>query len=157
MQPKWYYQHTAPTVIYRQQHVQQTMLQDVTSFICHSVKQCELHCNLPCLVGHGFSSHSVHNSTLHIFPLLKVCRVGLLLNWFMLSSLPSFYVFADLLSLHLRFMKGLVRYNIFNTLLQAGSCKKNNNRNKSRKTTTTLTYKHSNLLKTHTHTHKTKG
>jgi len=36
----------------------------------------------------------------------------------------------------------LLRKNQFplNTLLQAGSCKKNNNRNKSRKTTTTGTF-----------------
>jgi len=42
----------------------------------------------------SYKTAAVHNPTLHIFQLLKICRVGLLLNCLMLSSLPCFYAFC---------------------------------------------------------------
>ena len=54
------------------------------------------------LKNYGFLyDSSVHNSTLHLFDVERYVGWGCILNCFMLSSLPCFYAFADLLSLHL--------------------------------------------------------
>jgi len=49
----------------------------------------------------GGKMHSVYNPNSTYRSTLKICRVELCTELFLLSSLPCFYVFADLLSLHL--------------------------------------------------------